>query len=98
MCRLTSAAKTALFGLYKFSGAARVAEARLWRDGRGFASILLFHRVTDAVPPDGLTVGTARFRDVCRMLRRDFHVVPLGDVFAAARSGRPPARRTVAIT
>jgi peptidoglycan/xylan/chitin deacetylase (PgdA/CDA1 family) len=98
MCRVISAAKYSLFGLYKLSGAARVAEARLWHAGLGFESILLFHRVTDAVPPDELTVGTARFRDVCRMLRRGFRVVPLEEVFAAAQSARPLTRRAVAVT
>jgi peptidoglycan/xylan/chitin deacetylase (PgdA/CDA1 family) len=98
MSRLKSLGKKALFGLYKYSGAARVWEARLWRTGQGFLCILLFHRVTDAIPEDGLTVGTARFRAICRMLRRHFRVVPLAEVFDTARGRRPPAPRTVAVT
>jgi peptidoglycan/xylan/chitin deacetylase (PgdA/CDA1 family) len=90
--------KWILLGLYKYSGAARAEEARLWRAGQGFMSILLFHRVTDAIPADGLTIGTARFRAICEMLRRNFRVVPLGQVFKNLRSGRPLLRRTVAIT
>jgi peptidoglycan/xylan/chitin deacetylase (PgdA/CDA1 family) len=60
--------------------------------------ILLFHRVTDDIPEDGLTVSTARFRQMCRMLRRQFRVVPLAEVFRIARSGEPIPPRTAAIT
>jgi hypothetical protein len=91
-------AKKALMGLYKYSGAARAGEAFLWRTGQGFMSILLFHRVTDAIPEDGLTVGTARFRAVCTMLRKNFRVVPLAEVFDTVRARRPMVPRTVAVT
>jgi hypothetical protein len=66
--------------------------------GRRFMTILLFHRVTDDIPEDGLTVGRARFRSICRMLRDRFRVVPLGEVFRTLRDGLPVAPRTVAIT
>jgi peptidoglycan/xylan/chitin deacetylase (PgdA/CDA1 family) len=90
--------RAVLCAFYKYSGALFAEEMLARLRGRSFAAILLFHRVTDAVPPDGLTVGTARFRDVCRMLRRGFHVVPLAEVFRQTRSGRPLPRRTVAVT
>ncbi|MGH7172305.1 MAG: polysaccharide deacetylase family protein, partial [Gemmataceae bacterium] len=61
-------------------------------------SILLLHRVTDEVPPDGLTIGRARFRDLCRLLAQRFRVVPLGEIFRLARSGQPLPARTAAIT
>ena len=46
----------------------------LWRSTRPstrsrgvrFMTILLFHRITDLTPEDGLTVGTKRFRRICR--------------------------------
>jgi peptidoglycan/xylan/chitin deacetylase (PgdA/CDA1 family) len=75
----------------------RVQEALARRRGP-FMAVLLFHRVTDAIPEDGLTVGTARFRRICRLLRRSFRVVPLTEVFRLARSGEPIPRRTVAVT
>jgi peptidoglycan/xylan/chitin deacetylase (PgdA/CDA1 family) len=66
--------------------------------GRSFATILLFHRVTDAIPEDGITVGTEKFRRICRMLQRGFHVRPLADVVALTGSGNRVPSRTVAIT
>ena len=91
-------AKAALCGLYKYSGAMAVEEALAHRGGRSRLAILVFHRVTDEIPEDGLTVGTARFRAICDLLRRRFRVVPLGEVFRLARCGAPAPRRTVAVT
>ena len=91
-------AKAAACALYKYSGAMRAQEALARRRGRSFLSILLLHRVTDAIPADGLTVSTAYFRGLCRLLRRGFRVVPLAEVFRLARSGEPAPRRTLAIT
>src|SRR6516225_5949571 len=78
---LKNQTKTGLLALYKYSGAAGAQEllAR-WR-GKSFLTVLLFHRVTDVIPEDGLTVSTARFRRICRMLRRRFRVVPVGEIF-----------------
>jgi hypothetical protein len=90
--------KTTLCGIYKYSGVMLAQEA-LGRAGSWpYLSILLFHRVTDAIPPDGLTVSTERFRAICHMLQRGFHVVPLVDAFRLARTGVPLPPRTVAIT
>jgi hypothetical protein len=66
--------------------------------GQASMVVVLFHRVTDEIPEDGLTVGTARFRSICRMLRDRFHVVPLAEVFRLIRSGEPIPPRTAAIT
>ncbi len=97
MTRLKQFTKAALCGCYKYSGAARVQEAVQRWAGQQFAAILLFHRVTDAIPEDRLTIGTARFERVCRMLRR-FRVVPLEAVFDLVRLGKKIPARTVAIT
>jgi peptidoglycan/xylan/chitin deacetylase (PgdA/CDA1 family) len=91
-------AKSALCALYKFSGAMRVQEALALRRGRSFLAVLLLHRITDAIPADGLTVGTDYFRRLCRLLRRSFRVVPLAEIFRLARGGEAVPRRTVAIT
>jgi peptidoglycan/xylan/chitin deacetylase (PgdA/CDA1 family) len=90
--------KSGLCAVYKYTGIARLQETLAHRAGRGQAVILLFHRVTDAVPEDGLTVGTTRFRRICRMLRRTFRVVPLGEIFRLARSGAALPPRTAAVT
>ncbi len=90
--------KSALCAAYLYSGAARIQEWMAQRAGRRFMVVLLFHRVTDQIPEDGLTVSTGRFRALCGLLRRRFHVVPLAEVFDAARSGRDMPPRTVAVT
>jgi peptidoglycan/xylan/chitin deacetylase (PgdA/CDA1 family) len=98
MSRLKTWMKSALCAAYLYSGAARLQEWFAWRAGRRFMAILLFHRVTDAVPEDGLTISTVRFRALCRLLRRRFRVVPLAEVFDLHRSGRDIPQRTVAVT
>jgi peptidoglycan/xylan/chitin deacetylase (PgdA/CDA1 family) len=90
--------KAGLLSLYKYSGALRLQETLARWAGRSFMTILLFHRVTDEIPEDGMTVSAARFRRMCRMLRRRFHVVPLAEVFRIVRAGAPMPRRTVALT
>jgi hypothetical protein len=91
-------AKSALCALYKYSGVMRAQEALARLRGQSFMTVLLLHRVTDAIPEDGLTVRTAYFRRLCRVLRRSFRVVPLAEVFRLTRSGAPIPRRTVAVS
>ena len=95
---MTSITKTALCALYKYSGVMRAQEAMARWSGQSFMSILLFHRVTDAIPPDGLTVGKDYFRRICGMLKKKFHVVTLEEIFRLLRTGERPPARTVAIT
>jgi peptidoglycan/xylan/chitin deacetylase (PgdA/CDA1 family) len=66
--------------------------------GKRFMSVVLFHRVTDAIPRDGLTVGTAWFRGFCALMRARFHVVPLAELCRILNTGETPPLRTVAIT
>ncbi len=91
-------AKAALCGAYKYSGAAGAVEAAAQWSGKQFLAILLFHRVTDQIPEDGLTVGTARFRAICRMLRRSFRVVSVSELAHLHRGRQLLPPRTVAIT
>jgi peptidoglycan/xylan/chitin deacetylase (PgdA/CDA1 family) len=81
--------------MYRYSGAMWMHERMF---GPRFLTILLFHRVNDSIPEDGLTVRTSRFRSICQMLRQRFQVVRLEEVFTLLREGRPLPRRTVAIT
>jgi peptidoglycan/xylan/chitin deacetylase (PgdA/CDA1 family) len=98
MGAMNNFARLAFCAAYKYAAMVRVHEWLISMRGRSFASVLLFHRVTDAVPEDGITVGTDRFRRICRMLQRSFHVRPLAEVVHLIRSGRPVPNRTVAIT
>jgi peptidoglycan/xylan/chitin deacetylase (PgdA/CDA1 family) len=90
--------RTSLCAAYRYGGAMRLHEAIARCLGQEFVTVLLFHRVTDAIPEDGLTVGSQRFRRICRLLAERFRVVPLGEIFRLLRSGGPLPRRTVAIT
>src|SRR5262245_29091197 len=98
MTSINNLTRSAFCAAYKYSGAVRAHEWLAHLCGHTFASVLLFHRVTDAIPEDGITVGTDRFRRMCQMLQRSFHVRPLADVVGMIRSGQPVPHRTVAIT
>jgi peptidoglycan/xylan/chitin deacetylase (PgdA/CDA1 family) len=87
-----------LCGACKWTGALRLGEAVLRAFGQEFMTVLLFHRVSDAIPEDGLTVSTARFVRICKLLASGFHVVPLAEVFRLVRAGADLPRRTVALT
>lgn len=90
--------KTALCALYKYSGVMCLQESVARLSGRSFLAILLFHRVTDEIAEDGLTVSTGRFRRICRMLKRSFRVVPLAEIFRLVSTDAPMPPRTVALT
>lgn len=90
--------RTTLCSLYRSSGMMYLHERIQRWCGYQFLPILLFHRVTDAIPEDGLTVSTARFRAICKMLAERFQVVTLAQVFALVREQKPLPFRTVAIT
>ena len=91
-------AKAPFLGLYKYSGVMAAQERLSSWTGNCFLPILLFHRVTDEIPPDGLTVSTAWFRDLCRMLQRRFHVVSLTEAMDLIEGAQRWPRRVVAIT
>jgi len=91
-------AKASLCGVYKYSGALAAHERLAYWTGRRFVPVLLFHRVSDDIPGDGLTVGTCWFRRLCMLLRDRFHVVPLDEAMQRVVTGTALQRRTVAIT
>ena len=91
-------ARATLCRAYKYTGALSMHETIARAYGRRFMAILLFHRVTDCKPEDGLTISTDRFRRTCKMLSRQFEVVPLGEIFRILRSGAEMPQRTIAIT
>ncbi len=90
--------KSTLLGVYKYSGAMAAQERMSYWAGRTFLPILLFHRVTDDIPPDGLTVSTAYFRGLCRLLHRRFNVVSLSKAMHFLDHDVRLPHRTVAIT
>jgi peptidoglycan/xylan/chitin deacetylase (PgdA/CDA1 family) len=95
---LRDVAKASLCGLYKYSGAMAVQERIAYWAGRRAAAVLLFHRVCDDIPSDGVTVGMRWFRRLCELMRDRFHVVPLDEALRLVGTGTSLPRRTVAIT
>jgi peptidoglycan/xylan/chitin deacetylase (PgdA/CDA1 family) len=94
----SNALRNSLFTLYKCSGASWLEETvRGWLGHRA-AAILLFHRVTDDLPEDPLTVSAARFREYCRLFRRKFNVISLDEIHRTILAGRKLPPRALAIT
>ncbi len=91
-------AKSPFLGLYKYSGIMAAQERISYWNGTSFLPILLFHRVTDDIPRDGLTVGTAWFRGLCEILKKRFNVISLSKAMDWLEGGERWPRRTVAIT
>ncbi len=98
MGRMSCLAKSLLCAVLKYSGAAQIQERlRAWR-GLQQLPILIFHRVGTFTREDSLTVSMERFRRMCQLFARSFHVVPLARVFEWMRTRTPFPRRTLAIT
>jgi peptidoglycan/xylan/chitin deacetylase (PgdA/CDA1 family) len=95
---MSSLAKNAAFALYKYSGVMHAQERLAFWSGKRFMAVVLFHRVTDEIPVDGLTVTTAWFRAFCALMRERFHVVPVAEIHRMLQAGVTPPLRTVAIT
>jgi peptidoglycan/xylan/chitin deacetylase (PgdA/CDA1 family) len=95
---MNSFAKSAVSAVYKYSGAMHAQERVAYWSGRRFATVVLFHRVTDEIPEDCLTVTTTWFRGFCALMRDRFHVVPLAELYRQLQAGETPAMRTIAIT
>ena len=90
--------KAFLLGAYKRLGFMRLQESVCARLRPPHMTILLFHRVTDQISPDGLTVGTGWFRDFCRLVKSSYNVVSLGELNRLLKTSETPPPRTLAIT
>jgi peptidoglycan/xylan/chitin deacetylase (PgdA/CDA1 family) len=95
---MRSLTKSTFCAVYKYSGLMGAQERLAYWSGQRFMSVVLFHRVTDEIPVDGLTVSTTWFRGFCKLMRDRFHVVRLGELCRIQAAGETPRLRTVAIT
>ncbi len=95
---LVDIARGAAFGAYRYSGAMALQEYLASRRGGSFAAVVLFHRVTDEIPPDGLTVSTRWFRDFCQLMRDRFHVISMSELQRCLTANEAMPRRSVVIT
>jgi peptidoglycan/xylan/chitin deacetylase (PgdA/CDA1 family) len=98
MSRPRNIAKSIFCAALKYSGAAWIYEHAARWSGKRQLPILLFHRVSDLIPEDGLTVPPDRFRTICALLQKSFRVVSLATVFEWMQTGADLPARTVAIT
>ena len=62
------------------------------------APVLLFHRVTDDIPEDGITVSKQRFRAMIRNLRQHYRPISLSELLDSLEHGRIWPARTVVVT
>jgi len=95
---MRSFARATICALYKYSGLMALQERIAYWSGRRFMSVVLFHRVTDAIPEDDLTVSTEWFKSFCELMRDRFNVVPMTQLYRMLNKGQTPPMRTVAIT
>jgi len=95
---MATLSKSTFCSLYKYSGAMHVQERLAYWAGQHSIIVVLFHRVTDEIPLDDLTVSTAWFRGFCELMRDRFHVVPLAEVHRILQERDTPRFRTIAIT
>ncbi len=92
------AVKLTLLRLMRYSGTEWIRN-RIWATSKRLpAAIVLFHRVTDDIPEDGITVSTARFRWVIRELRDHYYPMSLSDLLDHLERQTPWPERTVVVT
>ena len=96
--KLKRALKYGLVHLSRFSGAELVRDTLLQARGRTPATVLLFHRVNDDIPEDGITVSTARFRTVIRAIRERYHPLTLTQLLDHLDEKTPWPRGSVVVT
>jgi peptidoglycan/xylan/chitin deacetylase (PgdA/CDA1 family) len=96
--RVRRSAKHALADLWEYSGAEWLRDSLWAMQGRLPAAVLLFHRVTDAIPEDPITVSTARFRMVVRTCRERYAPMSLAQLLDHLEQRKPLPKRAVVIT
>lgn len=90
--------KRGIVVMSRATGAEWVRDRILAAQGQLPATILLFHRVTNEIPEDPITVSRERFRMVIRTLREQYHPVTVGELLRRLESGASWPRNTVAVS
>ena len=91
-------AQRALLAAEELSGV-EWARDKVWA-ARGIltAPVLVFHRVTDDIPGDGITVSTRRFREIVRNLKRHYRPISLAQLLDYLAKGQTWPAKTVVVT
>jgi peptidoglycan/xylan/chitin deacetylase (PgdA/CDA1 family) len=82
----------------QYSGAEWLRDEIWARRGLLPAVVALFHRVTDTIPEDGITISSARFRQIVRTLKADYRPMSLSELVEHVEQKRTWPRRTVVVT
>jgi peptidoglycan/xylan/chitin deacetylase (PgdA/CDA1 family) len=95
---LKSVAKRALYVSIHRSGLEWTRDQLWLRQGRMHASVLCFHRVTDRIPEDAITISTARFRAIIEAVAAEYRPVAFTRMVDDLHTSRPWRERHVAVT
>jgi peptidoglycan/xylan/chitin deacetylase (PgdA/CDA1 family) len=95
---LKDLSRIAAYHLRNASGAIRRRRDRRIAVGEGWASVIVFHRVTDDVREDGITIAPWRFRAVLQVLKNHYHVISASHLLERMRGGPALTGREVVIT
>jgi peptidoglycan/xylan/chitin deacetylase (PgdA/CDA1 family) len=82
----------------EYSGLERLRDERWISQAISPASVLVFHRVTNEIPEDGITVTPDRFRQFMAMLASEYQPVSMETVLRCIRTQQVWPRRAVAVT
>jgi peptidoglycan/xylan/chitin deacetylase (PgdA/CDA1 family) len=93
-----SVARRATYHALRGSGALALQRQRRVRAGRGWATILVFHTLSDVHPHDGITMSPRLFREIIRELHRDYDVISLTALVDRLGGSAPFTGREVVIT
>lgn len=80
------------------SGTIALKRALRRRAGTGWASVLVFHRVSTTHPEGGMAIRPARFRLLLALLRDEYTVISASDLVARLQTHTPFSGREVVIT
>lgn len=95
---MKAVARRALYHAMRGTGALALRRARRARGGDGWATILVFHALSDAVPHDGITMSPSLFRDIAQVLKANYDVISMTALVERLGGDVPFGGREVAIT
>jgi len=96
--KLRRTAKRILFRLVADSGAEWIRDKVWAARGQLPARILVFHRVSDDIPEDEITISTDRFRTIVRALREHYRPILLSELLDYLEQKKLWPERTVTVT
>lgn len=91
-------ARRATYHVLRLAGQLERTRIQRVRSGAGWAAALVFHRLSEVLPEDGLTIRPARFASILRMLRREYRVISHGALVERLRGRVPFTGREAVVT